>query len=108
MQGRSGTRGTFSRAACVLAILACCFGTFPWITAVHAEEYDPQEAGHPLKILAYLAFPIGTLIDYGLMRPAYWVVQKEPFRTIFGYEYLAYSEDPDPTAAPADPVQRQK
>jgi hypothetical protein len=77
--------------------------TFPWIpvvllilllgslticSAALADDYDPQQAGNPLRIIAYVLHPVGVLLDYGLMRPAYWLVQKEPFKTIFG------SEDP--------------
>ncbi len=80
-----------SRSVSVLMILAfvCCI-LLCAATGYADEEYNPQEAGHPLKITAYLLFPIGTLLDYGLMRPAYWVVRQEPMRTIFGYEYMTY------------------
>ena len=46
--------------------------------------YDPQEAGHPIRIISYIAHPVGVLIDYAILRPAYWLGEKEPFRTIFG------------------------
>jgi len=46
--------------------------------------YDPKEAGHPIRIISYVAHPVGVLIDYAILRPAYWLGQKEPFRTIFG------------------------
>jgi hypothetical protein len=93
MKGNGGRRGTFGSRISILLILAFCAGLFVGVPTTPADEYDPQEAGHPLKLIAYLAFPIGTLLDYGLMRPLYWVVQKEPFRTIFGYEYLAYDDE---------------
>jgi hypothetical protein len=51
-----------------------------------ADEYDPKKAGNPVRISAYILHPVGVLIDYSLMRPCFWVVQREPFSTIFGYE----------------------
>jgi len=60
-----------------------------WASAAPASEspqYDPKEAGHPLRLAAYLLHPIGVAVDYCLMRPAYWMVQHEPLATIFGVE----------------------
>ncbi len=93
MKGHGTRKRPTPTAISILTILAVCSGMFLWVPQGAADEYDPQEAGHPLKLVAYLAFPIGTLLDYGLMRPAYWVVQKEPFRTIFGYEYMSHDDD---------------
>ena len=51
-----------------------------------ADDYDPQYAGHPLRILAYVVHPIGVAIDYLILRPCHWVGSHEPFSTIFGHE----------------------
>lgn len=51
-----------------------------------ADEYDPHEAGHPLRLAAYILHPVGVLFDYGLMRPAHWIVHQGPLSTIFGHE----------------------
>jgi len=48
------------------------------------DEYDPTMAGHPLRIVAYVAHPAGVIVDYLIMRPAYYIGRCEPFRTIFG------------------------
>jgi hypothetical protein len=50
-----------------------------------ADEYDPERAGHPLRVIAYLMHPIGVAFDYLLFRPAHWVGHHEPIRTIFGH-----------------------
>ncbi len=50
-----------------------------------ADEYDAKQAGHPLRIVAYVLHPVGVTLDYLLMRPAHWVVSYEPLRTIFGH-----------------------
>jgi hypothetical protein len=50
-----------------------------------ADEYDPSYAGHPLRILAYVAHPVGVLLDYLIFRPAHWIGNHEPAKTIFGH-----------------------
>jgi len=49
-----------------------------------APQYDPREAGHPLRIAAYILHPAGVIVDYLILRPAYYVGRIEPFRTLFG------------------------
>jgi hypothetical protein len=51
-----------------------------------ADEHDPAEAGNPVRLVAYVLHPFGVAFDYLLMRPAHWLVNREPFRTIFGHE----------------------
>ncbi len=53
---------------------------------VAADEYDPSEGGHPLRIVAYMLHPLGVALDYLLLRPAHWLVSHEPFKTAFGHE----------------------
>lgn len=48
------------------------------------DEYDSQEAGHPLRIAAYVLHPVGVIIDWVIFRPAWWVGSHEPFYTLFG------------------------
>jgi hypothetical protein len=50
-----------------------------------ADEYDPHYAGHPLRILAYVVHPVGVLLDYLIFRPAHWIGNHEPAKTIFGH-----------------------
>jgi hypothetical protein len=47
-------------------------------------EYDESEAGFPVRIVAYIVHPVGVLLDYVIMRPAWWIGSHEPFKTIFG------------------------
>jgi len=51
-----------------------------------ADEYDEENAGHPLRVIAYVLHPVGMVIDYVLMRPAHWLVSYEPLKTLFGHE----------------------
>ncbi len=50
------------------------------------QRHDPEQSGHPLRVLAYLVHPLGVLLDTLLFRPAHWIVRHEPMRTIFGHE----------------------
>lgn len=50
-----------------------------------ADEHDPQESGHPLRIVAYVLHPVGVIVDTLIFRPAHWVVHHEPFKTLFGH-----------------------
>lgn len=54
-------------------------------TPVH-DDYDPRQAAHPLRIVAYAVHPVGVALDWIIVRPAVWVGRHEPFRTIFGFE----------------------
>ncbi len=49
-----------------------------------AQEYDPLEAGHPVRIAAYVIHPVGVILDRLIFRPSWWIGTKEPFRTLFG------------------------
>lgn len=72
-----------------LLVVAACAVLVLWASVAQASEgpqYDPLEAGHPLRLAAYVLHPIGVAADYCLMRPAYWLVQHEPLATIFGAE----------------------
>ena len=74
------------RKARTLAAAALCavlvLGAVP---AVAHEPHDPQRSGHSLRILAYFVHPVGWLIDTLFFRPAHWVVNREPVRTVVGH-----------------------
>lgn len=55
-------------------------------TSVMAD-YDPLRAGHPLRIIAYALHPVGVILDYAILRPAYWLGSHEPLRTLVGREH---------------------
>ncbi len=55
-------------------------------TPALADRYEPQRAGHPLRIVAYIAHPVGVMVDYLLMRPLHWIGEQEPFATLFGHD----------------------
>lgn len=51
-----------------------------------ADDYDPQRAGHPMRIVAYAAHPVGVILDLLIFRPAHWIGSHEPFASLFGHE----------------------
>jgi len=69
-----------ARAGLLLALLAAL------APAARADEHDPERAAHPVRIAAYVLHPVGVILDYLIVRPAHWVVEREPFRTLFGHE----------------------
>lgn len=66
------------------AVAAIAFSALP--AAARADTYDPHQAGHPLRILAYFLYPIGVALDYGIMRPCHWLGHQPGFREVFGHE----------------------
>lgn len=48
------------------------------------DDYDAKQAGHPLRIAAYVLHPVGVIFDWVILRPAWWVGSHEPFHTLFG------------------------
>lgn len=66
-------------------VLVCCvllLGAAP----VLADEYDPQEAAHPLRLIAYVLHPVGVVLDLLLVRPAHWLVSHDGIAQLVGHE----------------------
>jgi hypothetical protein len=81
------TRANRRRAvygAYALALALAGTALTPASASAEEPQYDPQKAGHPLRIAAYILHPVGVIIDYTILRPAYYIGRYEPFRTIFG------------------------
>ena len=51
-----------------------------------ADRYDQRRAGHPLRIAAYIVYPIGALLDILIMRPAHWLFSQEPYKGAVGHD----------------------
>jgi hypothetical protein len=67
-------------------LLALAMMAIASATPSRADDYDEKSAGHPLRIIAYVLHPVGVAIDYLLLRPAHWLGNREPLKTIFGHE----------------------
>jgi hypothetical protein len=70
-----------------------------------ADKYDPESAGHPLRIVAYVLHPVGVALDWLIFRPAHWIGSKPPLNTIFGHEdetpTITRVRDPEVQSDPA-------
>ena len=68
-----------------LASLALSLPLLFLAATASADEYDSRNAGHPLRIAAYILHPVGWAIDVLIMRPAHWLVSQEPLDEVFGH-----------------------
>lgn len=82
---RTWGRGRTGRGRGVLVALALAVASSVAMPA-EADDYDPKDAGHPLRIVAYVLHPVGVVFDYLVMRPAHWLGSQEPLKTFFGHE----------------------
>ena len=85
------------------AALALILALLPSVS--DAGSYDPEQAGHPLRVAAYVFHPLGYVLDRLIFFPAWLVGQREPFRTLFGVygQPLRPHATPPPRPAPSDP-----
>ena len=51
-------------------------------------RYNPERAGHPLRVVAYVLHPVGVVLDTLIFHPAWWVGTHEPLRTLFGVDVV--------------------
>lgn len=71
-----------------------------------ADDYDSENAAHPLRIAGYVLHPVGVILETLLVRPAHWLVSFGPMRKLFGHEERFDDEfDDDLVADPSDPDQ---
>jgi hypothetical protein len=77
---RSRTHRVRRGLAAALALLPLC------TAAAQADEYDPQRAGHPVRILAYAVHPVGVILDLMIFRPAHWIGSLPVMDKLFGHE----------------------
>jgi hypothetical protein len=70
-----------SGLAALLAVAALAFAT-----SARADEYDPQRAGHPVRIIAYVVHPVGVVLDLLIFRPAHWIGSLPGLDEFFGHE----------------------
>ncbi len=58
------------------------------------RDYDSRKAGHPLRVIAYAAHPVGVILDRLIFRPAWYIGSFEPIRTLVGREPVLSEEVP--------------
>ena len=77
MKFERSVRRSLGTALAVLLLMAAL--------PAQADRYEPERAGHPLRIVAYVVHPLGVMLDYLILRPVHWVGEHEPFATLFGH-----------------------
>ncbi len=88
------TRTLVAALAMTLCLALAAPGT------AHADRYDSQRAGHPLRIVAYALHPVGVMLDYLIFRPGHWIGSHEPIRTLVGHPETPDEEPPTPHPIP--------
>jgi hypothetical protein len=78
------TRDSRRTTRCLAAALA--LAAFAVASGARADDYDPQKAGHPLRIVAYVVHPVGVVLDLLIFRPAHWVGSLPGLDKFFGHE----------------------
>jgi hypothetical protein len=66
--------------AAALALVA-----FAAAAPVRADDYDPQRAGHPVRVVAYILHPVGVVLDLLIFRPAHWIGSQPGLDVFFGH-----------------------
>ncbi len=77
---RKGQR-RLQRALAALFVVGLLAGASPSA----ADEYDPHRAGHPLRMAAYVLYPVGFVVDWLVMRPAHWIGSRPFLKEMFGH-----------------------
>lgn len=70
----------FIIAGLIAVTLAVCAGP---ATAV-PDEYDDNQS-HPLRLAAYLVYPIGFTAEWLVMRPFHYIVSRPYLESLFGH-----------------------
>ena len=65
---------------------ALALAAFAVPSGARADDYDPQKAGHPVRIAAYVVHPVGVVLDLLIFRPAHWVGSLPGLDKFFGHE----------------------
>jgi hypothetical protein len=68
----------------VVLWIAFLLAALPAGAGASSNDYNSQEAGHPLRIVAYALHPLGVVLDTLILRPAHWLGSHEPFKTLVG------------------------
>ena len=79
-----GTRSQAWRRT-IAALMGCALLALASSPAL-ADDYDPLDAGHPLRVVAYLLHPVGVALDLLIFRPAHWLGGQPGLAQLFGHE----------------------
>ncbi len=57
---------------------------FAFAASGFADDYKRGESDCPVRILAYVAHPVGLAAEYLITRPIHWLVSRPNYNIIFG------------------------
>lgn len=85
------------RSLAAVAALSAALVAYPNRASAAPDEYDDSQA-NPLRVFAYIAYPIGFTAEWLLMRPFHWLVSATPAQeTFFGHHpHPPIFVDPEP------------
>lgn len=70
----------FAAAALFAIALACTAGP----AAAAPDDYDDMQS-HPLRVAAYLIYPIGYTAEWLIFRPFHYLVSRPALEPVFGH-----------------------
>ena len=85
-EGRAQAHSFFRDATRLAAALLLALSlALPARVASAGKEHRSDRGGHPLRLIGYVLHPVGFLLDTILVRPAHWLVSREPLEPVFGH-----------------------
>lgn len=69
----------------IAAILVCAFLMLA-ATPAFSHDYDRNDSDYWLRIAAYVVYPVGYALEWGVTRPIHWVVSRPGLNHVFGHQ----------------------
>jgi hypothetical protein len=64
-------------------VFAACFMLFSGVASAH--DYDRDDDGHPLRLVAHVMHPFGLALEYAIFRPVHDIASRPKLNIIFGH-----------------------
>jgi len=68
------------------AVLTMMFVFLAAATVSNADRFRRGQSDNPLRLIGYVAHPIGLAAEYAVMRPIHWVVSQPYLDVVFGHK----------------------
>lgn len=59
-----------------------------------AHELEPEEAGHPLRVTAYILHPVGFVLYHAIFKPAHSLISSPGAKEVFGHKRDVFDKSP--------------
>ena len=67
-----------------VAVLAVILTSVALPARARPDEYDDSQS-EPLRVAAYLVYPVGYAMEWLIFRPLHWVVSRPQLEKVFGH-----------------------